>query len=197
MGGLAMKKSLRISTLCGVLLILGMLFSLTACKPSSEAAQTPESVQAQTPLPSGRSLDFETSLTSDGEGIIITKYTGEGGDVHIPAIINGLPVQVVGSYSFSKNTTITSVTLKEGLIGIGNGAFKGCSNLATITLPASIKYIGEEGFFNCTTLVSVHIPDSVEKKFDFQQRAFMGCNNLSSETREWLQKLEYPGPFLI
>jgi hypothetical protein len=149
-----------------------------------------------------KSGDFTISRTSDGKGIRITEYTGKGGDVRIPAEFEGLPVREIDEGSFSENTTITGVTVPEGVEFIGIGAFRKCSNLAAITLPTSIKIIHAMSFSGCSALVSVYIPDSVTE-INFaafhdsdpagDNYAFSTCDMLPSETQKRLRKLGYTG----
>ena len=55
----------------------------------------------------------------------------------------------------------TSITLKEGTVGIAERAFRDFKELDFIEIPDSVKYIGWEAFFGCENLDFVNIPDSV------------------------------------
>jgi hypothetical protein len=198
-----MKKPALIPALiiCTLSIVAFVLFSESVSPPSDSVSEPIQLSEEE----NESSLNFETYLTSDGKGIVITGYMGEGGDVHIPATLDGLPVRIIGLRSFSENITITSVTIPEGVMWIVAFAFSDCSNLTTVTLPASIETIDAHSFSGCSALVSVYIPDSVaEINFPsmywaasfFENNAFMGCNSLSSETKERLRKLGYTGPFL-
>ena len=55
---------------------------------------------------------------------------------------------------------LTSVTLPEGLLRIGNGVFQHAVNLKSITLPDSLQYIGDESFIR-SGLTSITIPPHV------------------------------------
>ena len=48
-------------------------------------------------------------------GVKITKYTGIGGDVVVPATLNGKVVLEIGESAFRDNDSLTSITLPEGL----------------------------------------------------------------------------------
>ena len=54
----------------------------------------------------------------------------------------------------------TSITIKDGTLGITGYAFNNSFGLTSITIPNSVKYIGVEAFCNCTALRSLtsHIP---------------------------------------
>ena len=55
----------------------------------------------------------------------------------------------------------TSMTLKEGTLGIASSAFSYCTGLTSIFIPNSVIKIGEEAFWGCTGLTSIDIPNSV------------------------------------
>ena len=55
----------------------------------------------------------------------------------------------------------TSITLKEGTLGIADSAFSGCDNLVSVTIPAGCKHIGSDAFSGSKTLATINIPHSV------------------------------------
>ena len=57
--------------------------------------------------------------------------------------------------------TGTNISLKEGTLGIGGDAFRGCSGLTSITIPNSVTSIEDYAFEGCSGLTSVTIPNSV------------------------------------
>lgn len=87
--------------------------------------------------------DEETGSTYD---IYITGYNGSGGNVTIPAQIEGKDVAAISSGAFSNCGNITGVTIPNGVRAIMGSAFHGCSNLAEITIPDSVASIGEQAF---------------------------------------------------
>ena len=70
---------------------------------------------------------------------------------------------------------ICTVTITEGILTIGTGAFADCENLRQVTLPESIIEIGSEAFQNCGNLTEIHLPSSVEK---IGRAAFANCRSL-------------------
>lgn len=54
----------------------------------------------------------------------------------------------IGTETFA-DSSLTSVTLHEGVTFIGSQAFGGCSNLTQVTLPDSIETIFSDAFINC------------------------------------------------
>lgn len=57
------------------------------------------------------------------------------GDLIIPDTIEGLPVTNISSYAFKDCANLTSVTVPNSVVEIGNAAFSGCSALEQLTLP--------------------------------------------------------------
>jgi hypothetical protein len=105
--------------------------------------------------------------TSSG-AVTITGYTGLGGDVTIPSTIDGVPVTSIGIFAFTGCSSITSVTIPNGVILIGTGAFDACTNMTSVTLPSTVSSIGEYAFSNCLklTAISVDAQDSFYSSVD-------------------------------
>lgn len=53
------------------------------------------------------------------------------------------------------NLTDTAVTIAEGTIGLGNGAFNYCHNMPKVYLPSSLLFIGNLAFNDCELLDTV------------------------------------------
>ena len=84
-------------------------------------------------------------------------------------------VTSIGNYVFSGCSGLTSVTISEGVTSIGQYAFSGSSSLTSVTLPSSVTSIGGRAFQNCTGLTSVTIPSSLTSIGNY---VFNGCSNL-------------------
>lgn len=78
-----------------------------------------------------------------------------------------------------KSSSITSVSIQQGVTGIGSGAFCLCTALSTVTLPDGLKRIGDGAFGGCKSLTELAIPSSVET---IGSGAFSLCTKLKKAT---------------
>ena len=60
-------------------------------------------------------------------------------------------------------SSLTSVTIPEGVTSIGEWVFCDCSSLTSVTIPEGVTNIGEMAFSACINLKDVYIPNSVKK----------------------------------
>lgn len=113
--------------------------------------------------------------TIDGvQKAIIVSYSGNGGDVVVPATVGGYAVHRVGKLSptaasgsdnvinnasLAENSTLT---ISDGIVEIGRYAFNSCSRFAgSLILPDSITAIGSGSFTYCRFSDALVVPDSV------------------------------------
>lgn len=127
----------------------------------------------------GQSGDWCYSVSNNKA--TISCYMGSGGAVTIPSSVNGIPVVKVGDEGYPVlgfyNTSVTSVTIPNGVTTIGDAAFMGCNILTSVIIPNSVTSIGSYAFNDCPCLVSVNIPDSVNSIGD---SAFRYCTSLTN-----------------
>jgi len=157
-------------------------------------------------------IDCRLDVSSDylyadhGDGTAtITEYIGAASDVEVPSKLNGLSVTGIGPGAFRSNSSITSVTLPEGLLSIGNAAFQSCGNLQTIhfpeglvsigdlafnvcnlteiTLPSSLTSIGDSAFLSSGSFTTLTVPATLT---DIGPSAFAKCNMTSAVLEEGL-----------
>ena len=81
--------------------------------------------------------------------------------------------------TFSGCTGLTSVTIPDGVIGIGESVFEGCTKLTEVKLPAKLTKIGSNTFSGCSSLTSITIPKDVTA---IGYSAFSNCTKLESVT---------------
>lgn len=133
---------------------------------------------------------LSASALTDGEWefkllnneVIVTGYTGQGGNVVIPETIYGCPVVKVDldrdienatEITFPSNVTevqniaggdsLKKVNFNEGLKIIGYRAFEGCKNLEYADLPSTVEMIEERAFIGCKSLKSVTFPAGLKE----------------------------------
>ena len=80
----------------------------------------------------------------------------------------------ISDYAFAQQTNLTGVELPEGLLDIGTRAFADCRNLTDVTLPSTLQSIQWQAFRNCA-LETIEIPASVT---EIGENVFIGCANL-------------------
>lgn len=84
----------------------------------------------------------------------------------------------IGNHAFASCTSLTNITIPEGVTSIGWGAFYDCTSLESIEIPNSVTDIDFEAFSYCTSLTSIIIPNSVTTSIGVN--AFEGCTSLIS-----------------
>src|SRR5579863_6400632 len=84
---------------------------------------------------------FSVSTNSDNT-ITITGYSGPGGNVIIPANLNGLVVSSIGTNAFFNVTNLTSITIPDSVTSIQDYAFYYEVFLTNATLGNGVRDIG-------------------------------------------------------
>ena len=100
--------------------------------------------------------DGDFTYSTDGVTVTITRYTGTGGAVAIPATIGGLPVVSIAINAFFNCTTLTNVDIPAGITSIGLSAFYGCSALTNLTIPDSVTSLGELSLLQLQRVAQSH-----------------------------------------
>ena len=101
------------------------------------------------------------------------------GCTSLTSITIGNGVTSIEGGAFRGCTSLTSITIGNGVTRIGDSVFQECTSLTSVTIPDSVTSIGHEAFYACTSLTSVTIPDSVKS---IGGSAFAYCTSLTSVT---------------
>ncbi|MBR7123899.1 MAG: leucine-rich repeat domain-containing protein [Candidatus Methanomethylophilaceae archaeon] len=111
-------------------------------------------------------VSFEDGISSIGDYMQLSA----SGSVSIPSSVTS-----VGKMAFYMST-MTSLTIVDGLTKIGDNAFEKCTGLQSLTLPNTLVTIGTTPFKDCTNLRTVNLPITV----DYSSNMFDGCRSLST-----------------
>ena len=79
--------------------------------------------------------------------------------------------------SNGKYNSITSVTMSNSLVTIGNSAFTNCQNITAIAIPNSVTTLGEKAFSRCLSITSLTISNNIT---NIPNYAFDDCINLTN-----------------
>ena len=121
------------------------------------------------------------------------EYTG---DFIIPEQVtyNNRTLTVVGIHEASNSDNnkgvfencigLTSISIPNSIIYIGNRTFYGCTSLTNINIPNSVTSIGDYALYGCSGLTSISIPNSVRSIGNY---ALANCSKLSDVTIEGLK----------
>ena len=107
--------------------------------------------------------DYTYQIIEDQQ-IMITRYEGNEKSPFIPAMIEGLPVTVIGVHAFA-GTEITDIDIPEGIRKIDKEAFGICDFLKKVTLPRSLKELGESVFMGSESLTELSFPNGNDRYF--------------------------------
>jgi hypothetical protein len=87
--------------------------------------------------------------------------------MRIPSEILGKPVVGIGFRAFveggwvPEKLRITEVYIPEGVVSIGDEAFRECTELKIVSLPSSLTHIGAHAFIDSWQLANITIPGNV------------------------------------
>ena len=148
-----------------VILILVVLFSLTAC--SYDLPDDPKEGPIRTLYASGivdgtswEVRGINGTLILDGNGPMADfEYSAPWSRYSYSKIIIKDGITSIGDHAFSCACVPESFSVPDQITAIGDHAFDS-SGLQSITIPASVASIGERPFAYCYGLRSIHVDDA-------------------------------------
>ena len=84
-------------------------------------------------------------------------------------------IKEIGSYAFQNCSSLDTIIIPSTTTRINSFAFDGCSSLTTIDIPNSTTYIDHEAFSNCTELQSISLGENLTH---IGVGAFGNCSNV-------------------
>lgn len=114
------------------------------------------------PVAAETSGDFSYKI-ENGVAYIGAANKSIGGDLVIPAEINGYKVAGIKDHGFYQCTNLTSVVVSEGIESIGMGAFRECSGIRSAVIPDSVTTVEYMMFLDCSRLTTVTIGKGMTK----------------------------------
>ena len=121
--------------------------------------------------------------TETDEAMVTHADSGISGDVEIPGTIEvgdqKYKVTSIGDHAFSGCSSLTQITIPEGVTSIGDYAFSECSSLTQIAIPESVTSIGYGTFDSCSSLKEITIPEGVTS---IGYGTFAKCSSLTEIT---------------
>ena len=105
--------------------------------------------------------------------------THYSGDIDIPSSVEheGVKYTVSGisNWAFENCSEITSISMPQSIVEIGESAFAGCSQLTSLSFPDSINYLEACVCYGCEKLCNLHLPSGIQV---IGRSAFNGCKSL-------------------
>ncbi len=108
-------------------------------------------------------------------GDVLMGYKGNASTLDEVIVKDG--VKAVAGSAFARLANLKRVTLPEGLVVIGNNAFRN-SAIEAVDVPETVEFIGYHSFVGCSNLTDVVIRGSGTIEYE----AFLTCKNLKSVT---------------
>ncbi len=123
------------------------------------------------------------TLTISGTGDMDTEGDTPAYCIAYPQFIKTVTIQNgitgIGYSAFSNLYNVTSITLPSSVTSIGVFAFEGCTSLESVNIPSGVTSIFSNTFANCTALKKMVIPEGVKV---INIEAFLNCTGLESVT---------------
>ena len=169
--GVSVKKRI-LSILLAVLMLLSVL--PLGIVDTAYAAET-SGVAAQSYYVAGGQCGDDLTWTLDSSGILT--ISGTGPMYGYSLFKNPWCDSALRNSGIS--TRVKNVEISSGVTTLGAYALSACDSMTSVSLPETLLAVGEDCFFSSTALHNISIPNSVRSIGDC---AFSGCNGLTRVT---------------
>lgn len=142
----------------------------TAARAPEEEAPETEQPPEENGAATAEEPVFEYEALPDGTALL-TGYRGNASRIELPDSVDGYTVSGLGSGLFTGDGP-EEVAVPDGVVSIGDYAFRSCSRLVSVQLPSGLRELGSGAFSGCSNLKSIRIPDNVNYIGD---NPFAGC----------------------
>jgi hypothetical protein len=127
--------------------------------------------------PSSYDYTRMTSLVIGGCVTSIPEFTFRNTYSSLTSVTISDGVERIDNNAFRGSTSITNVSIGNTVTQIGDLAFYECSGLTDVSIGSGVTYIGRDAFVRCTRLRSANIPRNIT---NIGNGAFMSCYALSN-----------------
>ncbi|MBQ7653110.1 MAG: InlB B-repeat-containing protein [Clostridia bacterium] len=112
-----------------------------------------------------------------GSNATLSSIGSVSGKLVIPASVSGYTVTKIAAAVFSGNKSITSVTIDENILEVGNRAFENCTAITSLVIKGS-AIIKNEAFNGCSALKTIEISADAT----VNENVFSGCSKVETLT---------------
>ena len=130
-------------------------------------------------------LDFSKLFAVEAEAATYSGSCGDNLTWNLDVSTGELDISGIGTMTkwtssssvpwYNYRSSISFITIQDGVTSIGIYAFMGCTNLESVTIPNSVTSIGIRAFCDCVNLTNISIPTGVTV---IDNLAFSSCTNL-------------------
>ena len=124
----------------------------------------------------GETAYFQNEANWDGGVLYVGNHLVDAKENLAGDVVIRPGTRTISSWAFSSREQITSVTIPEGVVFIGENAFWLCSGLTSLTLPDSVLFLGSNAFYNCRSLTSITLGSGITQ---LPATLFYSCSNLA------------------